>query len=110
MEVIDLAGAVDMHIPTAPDVRPRSLTDLKAAQQARDAEMQAILIKSHVTCTRVHGPNDRPGTARQSAASRGATNVHRRSVDTGVQSSRGRAYGKEESWPTAGTMSMDKEW
>jgi hypothetical protein len=51
MEDIDLAGVVDLHIHTAPDVRPRSVTDIEAAQQARDAGMRAILIKSHVTCT-----------------------------------------------------------
>lgn len=51
MEDIELAAAIDLHIHTAPDVRPRSVTDLEAAQQARDAGMQAILIKSHVTCT-----------------------------------------------------------
>lgn len=51
MEDIDLRGVVDLHIHTAPDVRPRSLTDLEAARQARGAGMRAILIKSHVTCT-----------------------------------------------------------
>lgn len=51
MEDIELTGVVDLHIHTAPDVRPRSVTDLEAAQQAHDAGMQAILIKSHVTCT-----------------------------------------------------------
>lgn len=49
--VVELTGVIDLHIHTAPDVRPRSLTDLEAARQARDADMQAILIKSHVTCT-----------------------------------------------------------
>jgi len=51
MKDIELTGVVDLHIHAAPDVRPRSVTDLEAAQQARDAGMQAILIKSHVTCT-----------------------------------------------------------
>lgn len=51
MSDIDLTGAIDLHIHTAPDVRPRSVTDIEAAQQARDAGMRAILIKSHVTCT-----------------------------------------------------------
>ena len=51
MKEIELTGVVDLHIHTAPDVRPRSVTDIEAAQQARDAGMQAILIKSHVTCT-----------------------------------------------------------
>jgi hypothetical protein len=51
METIDLAGVIDLHVHTAPDVRPRSVSDLEAARQARDAGMRAILIKSHVTCT-----------------------------------------------------------
>jgi len=51
MKDIDLRGAIDLHVHTAPDVRPRSVTDIEAARQARDAGMQAILIKSHVTCT-----------------------------------------------------------
>ena len=50
-EDIDLAGVIDLHIHTAPDVRPRGVTDLEAAQQARNAGMRGILIKSHVTCT-----------------------------------------------------------
>jgi len=48
---IDLSGVIDLHIHTAPDVRARSVNDIEAAQQARDAGMAAILIKSHVTCT-----------------------------------------------------------
>ncbi len=48
---IDLSDVIDLHIHTAPDVRPRSVTDIEAAQQARDAGMRVILIKSHVTCT-----------------------------------------------------------
>jgi len=50
-ESIDLGDAIDLHIHTGPDVRRRSLTDVEAAQQARDSDMRAILIKSHVTCT-----------------------------------------------------------
>ena len=48
---IDLAGLIDMHIHSAPDVRPRPLDDLQAAQSAREAGMRAILLKSHVTLT-----------------------------------------------------------
>jgi hypothetical protein len=48
---IDLTGLVDMHIHTAPDVRPRRVDDLGAARQAAEAGMRAILFKSHVTCT-----------------------------------------------------------
>lgn len=48
---VSLAGLVDLHIHSAPDVRPRLLDDLEAAAQARAAGMRAILLKSHVTCT-----------------------------------------------------------
>lgn len=48
---IDLTGLIDMHIHTAPDVRPRSLDDIEAAQQAAEAGLRAILLKSHITCT-----------------------------------------------------------
>jgi hypothetical protein len=48
---MDLTGVIDLHIHTAPDVVPRSVTDIEAAQQALNAGMRAILIKSHVTCT-----------------------------------------------------------
>jgi hypothetical protein len=46
-----LAGAIDFHIHTGPDVFPRLLSDIEAARQAKDAKMKAILLKSHVTCT-----------------------------------------------------------
>lgn len=48
---VDLAGLIDMHIHTAPDVRPRRLDDVEAARQAAEAGMRAIVLKSHVTCT-----------------------------------------------------------
>jgi hypothetical protein len=48
---VDLHGLIDMHIHTAPDVRPRSLDDVDAARQAAEAGMRAIVLKSHVTCT-----------------------------------------------------------
>jgi hypothetical protein len=50
-EGIDLAGVIDMHVHTAPDVRPRKMNDIQLAQAARQAGMQAILIKSHHTLT-----------------------------------------------------------
>lgn len=46
-----LKGAIDMHMHTAPDIYPRLLTDLEAAQMAKEAGMAAILIKCHVTNT-----------------------------------------------------------
>ena len=50
-QTIDLHGLIDMHIHTAPDVRPRLLTDVGAAHEAADAGMRAVALKSHVTCT-----------------------------------------------------------
>lgn len=50
-EDVDLSGFFDAHIHTAPDVRPRSLTDLDAACDAAEAGMAGVLVKSHVTCT-----------------------------------------------------------
>ena len=46
-----LKNAVDMHIHTAPDVVPRSVTDIGAARQASEAGMRAIMLKNHVTPT-----------------------------------------------------------
>jgi len=48
---IDLTGAIDFHLHTAPDVRPRKLDDFEAARQAAARGMRAILLKSHVTLT-----------------------------------------------------------
>lgn len=47
----DLTGTIDLHIHTAPDVRPRKLDDGEAARQAAARGMRAILLKSHVTLT-----------------------------------------------------------
>lgn len=47
----DLDGLIDMHIHTAPDIRPRYCDDLQAAREARAAGLKAILIKSHITLT-----------------------------------------------------------
>jgi uncharacterized NAD-dependent epimerase/dehydratase family protein len=47
----DLGGLIDMHIHTAPDVRPRYCDDVEAAREAKEAGLRAILIKSHVTLT-----------------------------------------------------------
>ena len=48
---IELTGLIDIHIHSAPDVRPRSLDDFEAAQQAVIAGMQGIVLKSHVVAT-----------------------------------------------------------
>ncbi len=46
-----LRGAIDTHIHTAPDIYPRSVTVVEAAQNAKAAGMRAILVKSHSTDT-----------------------------------------------------------
>ncbi len=46
-----LQGAIDTHIHTAPDIYPRSVTVIEAAQNAKAAGMRAILVKSHCTDT-----------------------------------------------------------
>ena len=51
LQDIDLTGLIDMHIHTAPDVRPRVVNDVEASRQAAEAGMRAIVFKSHVTCT-----------------------------------------------------------
>ena len=48
---VSLAGVVDLHVHTAPDSRPRSVTDVEAARLARDAGLRAILLKNHFTMT-----------------------------------------------------------
>jgi hypothetical protein len=47
----DLTGVIDMHIHTAPDLRPRKLDALEAARQATARGMRAIVLKSHWTLT-----------------------------------------------------------
>jgi hypothetical protein len=47
----DLAGLIDMHIHTAPDVRPRYADDIQTVREAKEAGMAAVLIKSHQTLT-----------------------------------------------------------
>lgn len=48
---IGLAGVIDLHIHTAPDVQPRRLDDLALAREAAAAGMRAVLLKSHHTLT-----------------------------------------------------------
>lgn len=49
--MIDLEGAVDVHVHSAPDVYPRSLDDLELARAAEEAGMGGLLLKSHHTLT-----------------------------------------------------------
>ncbi len=49
--MIDLTGAIDLHVHSAPDVYPRLLDDLEVVEAAEAAGMRAILLKSHHTLT-----------------------------------------------------------
>jgi len=46
-----LAGVIDIHIHTSPDVRERRLDDLALAAEAKRVGARAIVIKSHVVPT-----------------------------------------------------------
>ena len=47
----NLAGFIDTHLHTAPDIKPRILNDIEAAEDAKNEKMDAIVIKSHVEST-----------------------------------------------------------
>jgi hypothetical protein len=46
-----LKGAIDIHVHSLPDDRPRSLDAIEAAREARDRGMRAIVIKNHYEST-----------------------------------------------------------
>lgn len=46
-----LAGTIDFHVHTAPDVTARSVTDLELAQLAARNGMRAVVLKNHATMT-----------------------------------------------------------
>lgn len=46
-----LEGFIDTHIHTSPDIKPRILNDIEAANDAKHEKMRAIIIKSHVEST-----------------------------------------------------------
>ncbi|HEX5407136.1 MAG TPA: DUF6282 family protein [Pseudonocardiaceae bacterium] len=46
-----LAGTIDMHVHTAPDVVPRSATAIDVGHAAKAAGMRAVVLKSHSTDT-----------------------------------------------------------
>lgn len=48
---VDLEGAIDLHVHTAPDVEPRCVDDWELTQAAAEAGMRAVLIKSHYALT-----------------------------------------------------------
>ena len=46
-----LKGAIDIHLHSLPDDRPRSVDAIEAARQARDRGMRAIVLKNHYEST-----------------------------------------------------------
>jgi hypothetical protein len=46
-----LKGAIDIHVHSLPDDRPRSVDAIEAARQARDRGMRAIVLKNHYEST-----------------------------------------------------------
>lgn len=46
-----LAGAIDFHCHTSPDVNVRSLNDLQLARLAKQQGMRALVLKNHYTMT-----------------------------------------------------------
>src|SRR5947209_13385825 len=49
--MIDLSGFIDPHVHAAPEHVPRLLDDISVAQQAREARMAGVILKSHTTLT-----------------------------------------------------------
>ncbi len=47
MDEPSLEGVIDLHVHAAPDVRPRSVTDLALAWEAAGRGMRGFLLKSH---------------------------------------------------------------
>src|SRR5688572_9757772 len=46
-----LAGAIDIHVHSSPDDRPRSLDAIEAATLARSRGMRAVVLKNHYEST-----------------------------------------------------------
>jgi ABC-type molybdate transport system substrate-binding protein len=46
-----LQGAIDIHVHTEPDSRPRSIDGVEAARQAKASGMRAIVLKNHYEFT-----------------------------------------------------------
>lgn len=51
MAIIDITGACDLHIHTAPDAYDRIADDVRMAEICRDAGMRAIGLKAHIEST-----------------------------------------------------------
>lgn len=48
---MDITGAIDLHVHSAPDVYARSVDDVQLARGAQAAGMRGLLLKSHHTLT-----------------------------------------------------------
>lgn len=48
---MDISGAIDLHVHSAPDVYERSVDDVELVREAEAAGMRAVLLKSHHTLT-----------------------------------------------------------
>jgi len=48
---VSLAGAIDFHVHSGPDSRPRSVNDLEVARMVRRAGLRGIVLKNHFTMT-----------------------------------------------------------
>lgn len=47
MIAMELVGVIDLHLHTAPDVRPRSIDDLTAAREVVRHQMGGVVLKNH---------------------------------------------------------------
>ena len=50
-EAISLAGVIDFHTHAGPDSRPRSMDDIEAALQFKEAGLRGMVLKNHFTMT-----------------------------------------------------------
>ncbi len=48
---VSLAGAIDFHVHSGPDSRPRSVNDLEVARMTGRAGLRGIVLKNHFTMT-----------------------------------------------------------
>ena len=51
MPIVDLSGAIDLHIHSNPSLFPRVGNDLDIARHASDNNLTAILLKNHFEST-----------------------------------------------------------
>ena len=48
---VSLAGIIDFHTHAGPDSRPRSMDDIEAARQFKEAGLRGMVLKNHFTMT-----------------------------------------------------------